>query len=201
MSEQIGNASVFILLLVVFLQLQHINQNLRIWLVGVQYLGVFFIIIQVWPLNLAASFLLSGWMGTAVLGMAVIGMSSNTSSLANEQKLNLTNPLISVISGIFILLLSFSLSYSFHEWFSAMRELYIASALLLIGFGAVQVVFYQQILATTAALLTILTGFEILFSGLSSSIFVVGMLDAVTLLIALSGAFWMLRGIIRDNTS
>ena len=190
-AAQLRNISVIIVMLAAFPQLINIDHKLRIWLLFGQYLGVFLLIQGIWPLKLTAAFLLSGWMGTAVMGMALMGTSAipeGAHSIADEEQ---SNPLIALLVGLIVILLSSSTAFTLSEWIPSLPIQQIGSALLLIGFGIVQITIYQQIFATSTALLTILAGFEILLSGLTSSIFVVGMLGGITLLIALSGVYWM----------
>ena len=43
---------------------------------GFQYVGMFILIVQSWPLELAAVKLVTGWISAAVLGMALMGSPS-----------------------------------------------------------------------------------------------------------------------------
>jgi len=67
-----------------------------------------------------------------------------------------------------------------------------AGSLLLIGMGLLHLGVTDQILQVTIGLMTVLTGFEILYSAVESSTLVAALLAAINLGLAMVGSFLMI---------
>jgi len=70
----------------------------------------------------------------------------------------------------------------------------IAGSLFLIGAGAVHLGMTSDVLRVILGLLTMLTGFEILYAAVESSSLVTGLLSVVNLGLALTGSYLLLAG-------
>jgi len=153
--------------------------------IAVQYLVVFWFVVQVWPIELAVIKLIVGWMAGAVLGASV------TANARPESE----PPVISVrifrvIAGVFIIILSISAAARASVWIPASIPALIAS-FFLIGMGLLNLSFTKDPLRVIVGLLTTMSGFEIAYAAVVNSVLVIGLLALVTLGIALSGAYFL----------
>jgi len=153
--------------------------------IAVQYLVVFWFVVQVWPIELAVIKLIVGWMAGAVLGASV------TANARPESE----PPVISVrifrvIAGVFIIILSISAAARASVWIPASIPALIAS-FFLIGMGLLNLSFTKDPLRVIIGLLTTMSGFEIAYAAVVNSVLVIGLLALVTLGIALSGAYFL----------
>jgi len=153
--------------------------------IAVQYLVVFWFVVQVWPIELAVIKLIVGWMAGAVLGASV------TANARPESE----PPVISVrifrvIAGVFIIILSISAAARASVWIPTSTPALIAS-FFLIGMGLLNLSFTKDPLRVIIGLLTTMSGFEIAYAAVVNSVLVIGLLALVTLGIALSGAYFL----------
>ena len=74
------------------------------------------------------------------------------------------------------------------------------AALTLIGLGMLRLALDASSLSTTAALLSVLSGFEIIYATLTSAQFVVGALSVITLFIAMAGAYLLLSPTMEETS-
>ncbi|MHB8192577.1 MAG: hypothetical protein ACYDGL_04815 [Bellilinea sp.] len=153
--------------------------------IALQYLVVFWFVSQSWPIGLASIKLIAGWVAGAVLGDAV--------SALNQQMV--VNRVISArvfraFAAIFIILLAFSAAPGAGAWIPVSTPALI-SGLILIGMGILQLGMTTNPMRVIVGLLTALSGFEILYAAVVSSVLVAGLLALVTLGLSLTGAYWL----------
>ncbi|MDH5507550.1 MAG: hypothetical protein OEZ02_10045 [Anaerolineae bacterium] len=157
---------------------------------SLQYLGGFLLVATVWPANLAVVKLVAGWMSGSVLGMTLL--SANPSE-AGAAQIWPTERLFRVLAASLVVLVMFSLAPRTVEWIPGMG-LYLASGgFLLMGMGLLHLGLSVQPLRVVLGLLTVLSGFEILYAAIEASALVAGLLAIVNLGIALVGAYLMSR--------
>lgn len=157
------------------------------WMLGilaVQYLGVFWMTGTQWPIVMALVKLLTGWTACAVLGM--------TRRAADEKAYSETawpqSRLFRLAAAGLVVLVSLALANRTALWLD--MEMPIAwGSLLLIGMGLLVLGMTAQPLRIIMALLTTLSGFEILYAGVETSILVTTLLAVITLGLALTGAY------------
>lgn len=152
---------------------------------AVQYLVVFWFVAQSWPIGLAAIKLIAGWVAAAVLGDATSGLPQ--SSGANQV---LSARIFRLLGATFIVILVFSATPGATDWLPAQTQA-IISSLILIGMGILQLGLTTKPLRVIIGLLSVLSGFEILYAAVVTSILVAGLLALVTLGLAITGAYWM----------
>jgi len=151
---------------------------------AVQYAAVFLLVNQVWPLSLAAVKLITGWMAGAVLG------ASQSEGEADRQLFSLSSRLFRVFSGCIFLVMMFSIIQQPVDWLPV-DKVSLLSSLILIGMGILQLGFAIRPLDVTIGLLTLFSGFEVIYASVVTSVLVAGLLTVVTLGLALVGAYWM----------
>jgi hypothetical protein len=171
--------------------------RVSIVLLAIQYIGVGVLTALHWPLEMAVTKLIAGWMSGAVLGMAVISMPklkeqlSSLSSVPNRQQRTPTRfgrP-FHLVAAILVFLAAFAQITQLPRWIPDIRLEAAWGGLILIGMGLLKLGFNVHPLEITLALLTTLAGFEILLAALESAALVAGLLASVNLGIALAGAY------------
>lgn len=153
--------------------------------IAVQYLIVFWYVAQVWPIGLAAIKLIVGWMAGAVLGASV-----TANPRRDAEPPVISSRIFRLIAGIFILILALSAAPRSVDWIPEQPSALIASVFL-IGMGLLNLSTTNDPLRVIIGLLTMLSGFEIMYAAVVNSVLVTGLLALVTLGIALTGAYWL----------
>ena len=153
--------------------------------IALQYLAVFWFVSQVWPIGLAAIKLVAGWMAGAVLASSV-----TASDLTETDPPAMSARIFRVVGGVFVLILAFSAAPQAAEWIPAQQPAMISS-LVLIGMGLLQLSMTKDPLRVFLGLLTVLSGFEIIYAAALTSVLVAGLLALVTIGVSLTGAYWL----------
>jgi hypothetical protein len=177
------------------------DRRLRIGLLGFQYLAVFLLVQIEWSLIQALTILISGWIAGVVLGMAESNISINRLEEVREiEKFPSINPVFKILSSAVIGLIAFSLVFQVMNLIPELDSFQSWTALLLIGLGVLYVTFETQAISITLGLLTILSGFEIFYSGLTSSVLTLAFLSGITLFLALAGTYLFLAPMMEDGS-
>lgn len=150
---------------------------------SMSYLIGFILIVQIWPLSLAAVKLISGLMGVALLGMAKINLAEKTDQEEG------------VSSRIFIFLLV-SLSWiivtatinKLNEWLPIEYTNLFIGMLFLIA-GVIKFSIGQKVFDVIVGLLTFLSGFDIIYSSLEGSALVTALFGLIILSICILGSY------------
>jgi hypothetical protein len=182
--------------------------RINILALSLQYVGVFFLVGISWPLGMAAVKLIAGWMSGAVLGMAVISIpgrnlrSRNEGPAADvlEPQAEITtpggylpaSPIFRLLTAVLVGLAVLSLAPELARLAPGIEIEQATGGLILIGMGLLQLGLTAQPLRTILGLLTVLSGFEILYAAVEDSTLVAGLLAAVNLGLALIGAYLLL---------
>ena len=162
-----------------------IGQNHRISLVllAVQYLAVFLLIFQVWPLGLAAVKMISGWMGVAILFATLVQKTGSS-----DPEPGISSRLFRLLLGVLVWVLFFTIAPSFARWLPV-PSVFLWSGGILLGVGLLQLGTSQSPLRVIIGLLTVISGFEILYAAVENSTLVTVLLAMVTLGLAIVGAY------------
>jgi hypothetical protein len=160
-----------------------ISQNWRrsILALAVQYLGVFWLITLSWPVELAIVKLVVGWVTGAVLG------ASQLPEIAKEGG-SRSSQIFRSLAAIFVFILTFTTYPWLATWIDTRPEI-LQGGLILIGMGLLQLGMTTHSLRVILGLLTVLSGFEIIYSSVENSVLVTGLLAVVTLGLALVGSY------------
>jgi hypothetical protein len=171
----LGVASTFVLL----------SPNWR-WRVGglaVQYLGVFWLVAISWSSGLAAVKLVTGWMAGAILGVSRIGQ------LAEDRRRWPTEWLFFGLVVVLVLVSVSAVAPIVSTWLPDVHPDQILGAIVLIGMGMIHLGMASRGIRVILSLLTLLSGFEILYAGVETSTLVAGLLAVINLGVALVGAY------------
>jgi len=162
-----------------------IGQNYRISMVllAAQYLAVFLLIFQVWPLGLAAVKMISGWMGVAILFATLVQRTGSP-----DPEPGISSRLFRLLLGVLVWVLFFTIAPSFARWLPV-PSVFLWSGGILLGVGLLQLGTSQSPLRVIIGLLTVISGFEILYAAVENSTLVTVLLAVVTLGMAIVGAY------------
>ena len=157
-------------------------------LLSMQYVGMFLLITQHWPFGLAAVKLVTGWMAAAALGVTRLGMSEQAQPAEAAWPQGRLFRLFA--SGIVIVLVA-AVTPQFEAMVPGISRPIVAGGALLFGMGLLNLGFTTEPLRVTIGLLTLLSGFEILYSTMETSILLTGLLAVINLGLALVGSYFM----------
>ena len=172
----VGGTSLFIL----------VSKNWRwnILALALQYVAVFWMVLQTWTLGLAVAKLIGGWMAGAILG----------SSIQNEnydkEEFSYVEQRFKFILVLIIWIIVYSISPQIQNFLPISFQL-ILGGMVLITVGILQFGVSSNPIRVIFGLLTCFSGFEVIYSGLENSILVAGFLVIITLGIALVGALFI----------
>ncbi len=159
--------------------------RVTILFMGLQYIGVFILIQQSWPVEMAIVKLVSGWMAAAILG-ATLGSSGIG---APESDMRAAGGLFRFLAGGLVAMIAFSLSPETLERIPELTLAQSSGGLLLMGFGFLILGFTASPLRVVIGILMFFAGFEVFYSAVESSVLVAGLLAIVTLALSLIGAY------------
>ena len=151
--------------------------------IAVQYLGVFLLVAMVWPVGLAAVKLVVGWMCAAVLGTSQIEF-----DLEDQGMVGTSGRLFMLVAVGVVWLVVFSISSAFQGWIPASTPMMLGG-LMLIGMGLLHLGMHNDPLRVIVGLLTLISGFEVLYAVIENSVLVAGLLALINLGLSLAGSY------------
>lgn len=169
-------------------------------LLAVQYIGVYVLVAIHWPMMIALTKLVAGWIAAAVLGTAM--SSADHAALETDRSQNkhsvfrwITGLSISawvfrMLTAAMIVLVVFTLAPLTAEWIPTIQFEEVIGALILLCLGLLHLGLTAYPLRVVIALLTTLSGFEIIYAAVEASTLVAGLLAVVTMGLALIGAYF-----------
>ena len=160
----------------------------RIAALAGQYLGVFILVLDSWPIELAAVKLVAGWMACVVLWFTRLSLVR----FQNRPTLVPTGLAFRVLASVLVLVVVLAITPALPAWVTPINSAQAWGALLLVGMCLLIVGLSSRTLSPFLGLLTIISGFEILYSAVEASTLVAGLLAIVNLGIALVGAYLLL---------
>lgn len=153
---------------------------------GLQYLGVFTLVSLNWPFALAAVKWVAGWMAGLVLGIAVFGAAD---TWQEEERTQPGGAAFRLLAAGLVVMVVASIAPRVARWMPGVEMEQVWGGLLLIGIGLLHLGLTAQPLRVALGLLTVLSGFEILYAAVESATLVAGLLAGVNLGLALVGAY------------
>lgn len=160
--------------------------RLGLGFLGVQYLGVFWLVSLHWPVSMAAIKLVTGWMAIATLGITRLNIKDA------EQASNPILPqgrLFRLFTAGIVTVIIATAAPGVEIIIPGIGMPVISGSLILMGMGMLHLGMTVQPFRVILGLLTVLSGFEVLYAALESSILVAAMLSTVNLGLALVGAY------------
>lgn len=151
-----------------------------------QYLAVFWLVAQHWPIGMAAVKLVTGWMTIAALGITRLGLPIEEEG--PEQYWPQGRAFRLFAAGM-VVLLAAAATARLERVMPGLGMPVIAGSLLLIGMGLLHLGITTRILRVVLGLLTVLAGFETLYAAVEGSILVAALLAVVNLGLGLVGSY------------
>jgi len=170
------------------------------WLItylSIQYVGMFIFTLEHWPLSMATVKVIAGWMGSAILGMTrsnLILSDGETSALPQGRLFRL------LAAGVVIIIAVSAAPFADSLLADAGVPMSTGS-LVLVGIGLLHLGVTDEPLRVTIGLMTVLSGFEMLYAAVESSILVAALLAAINLGLALAGSYLIIAANSGDAES
>jgi hypothetical protein len=162
------------------------NWRLELGILGLQYVGVFWLTAQHWPVSMAAIKIVTGWMAIATLSMTRLNLKDG---VRDEEQLWPQGRLFRLFAAGIVTVIVTTAAPRVEEIIPGIGLPVISGSLILIGLGMLHLGMTAQPFRVILGLLTVLSGFEALYAALESSILVAAMLSVVNLGLALVGAY------------
>jgi hypothetical protein len=171
-----------------------INRDWRLSLgaLAVQYVAAFWLVTRHLPFVMGSAKLITGWMVVAALGMTRLGL-----PLAEDEKEDTFLPRgqwFRVVLIFVVVLVVMGATPRIESAIPGLGWQVIAGSLLLIGAGVAHLGITSDTLNVILGLLTMLTGFEILYAAIESSILVAGLLAVTNLGLGIAGSYLLIAG-------
>jgi len=160
------------------------------WLIiflSAQYIAVFILTLQHWPLGMATVKIIAGWMSAAILGMT-------RSNFEEEVDANILpqGRFFRLIAAGVVALIAATGAPRVDSMMGDAGLTVSTGSLLLIGMGLLHLGVTDHPMRVTAGLMTVLAGFEILYAAVENSILVAALLAIINLGLALAGSYLMI---------
>lgn len=152
---------------------------------AIQYVGVFCIITQIWPIYLAIIKLISG----LVVCLVLLTTQSGSSSYSNPESSWPEGRLFRIFASGLILITTLAITPLTSKWLGLENRSGIFTGLFLMCLGLLQLGITIRPIRVIIALLTILSGFEIMYAFVETSSLVATILVAINLGLALVGIY------------
>lgn len=170
----------------------------NIILLAMQYLGMFVLTLQHWPLSMASVKVVAGWMSAAILGMTRSGLSNED---PREESFWPRGRLFRSFAAAIILLIVAVATPSVDHIMADAGFAVTNGSLLLIGMGLLHLGITARVLPVIIGLMTVLAGFEILYASVEGSVLVAALLAVINLGLALVGSYLMLASNTEETES
>jgi hypothetical protein len=163
------------------------------WMLGflaALYLAAFILTIQHWPLGMSVVKLVTGWMATAALGMTHLGLSQPTEE---KQPFLVEGSAFRLFGAAIAILIGVSAGPRIEELIPGIGLPVVIGGIVLIGTGLLRLGMTSDILRVVIGLFSVLSGFEILYAAVESSILVAALLAVANLGLALAGSYLLIH--------
>lgn len=167
-------------------------------LLAAQYVGMFVLTLQHWPIGMAAVKLVAGWMSAAILGMTRSGLPTDDTE---DENLWPRGRLFHIFAAATVVLIVAVVTPSVDTIMADAGFPVTNGGLLLIGMGLLQLGVSARIMHVAIGLMTVLSGFEILYSTVEGSVLVAALLAVINLGLALVGAYLLIASHPQETES
>lgn len=151
------------------------------------YAGATALVSLAWPLPLAATVLVGGWMAVSVLGLSQRRLGAEKAGRRSAQMLRLG-------AGLVAILLAVVFAHPLMGWLPplTLSQAWGGVALMILGVWQVGLRSTRP-LWVVAGLLTVMAGFEIVYAALEQSLLLAGLLALVVVALALAGGYLLVQ--------
>jgi len=171
-----------------------INRDWRISLgaLAIQYVAAFALVTRHLPFAMGSAKLITGWMVVAVLGMTRLGLQNSEDEKAESFMLG--GQWFRVVLICIVTLVATGSTPRIEASIPGLGLQVIAGSLLMISSGIVLLGVTSDTLRVILGLLTMLTGFEVIYAAVESSILVSGLLAVTNLGLGIAGSYLLTAG-------
>jgi hypothetical protein len=164
---------------------------------AVQYTGVFILVSLSWPMEIAAVKLVAGIISSVVLALALRNLPQEY-TLQDRYSVSeiIFRMIVAVLAGLFVITGGPKLI----EWFGEISIDQAYGTLILVSLGLIQLGLTKRSLNVVIGLLTVLSGFGILYAAIENSILMMGFLAVITLGMAVVGAYLLTAPILEETS-
>jgi hypothetical protein len=167
-------------------------------LLAVQYLGMFLLTLQHWPLGMASVKVVAGWMSAAILAMTSSGLPDDVEV---EESSWPHGRLFRLFAAATVILITAVVTPSVDTIMADAGFPVTNGSLILIGMGMLHLGITAYVLRVVIGLMTVLSGFEILYATVEGSVLVAALLAVINLGLALVGAYLLIASNSRGTES
>lgn len=160
--------------------------RISIFILALQYVAVVLLVSSSWPIETAAVKLVAGWMACAVMVLALRNLHSNR---INGGVKPISEIVFRLIAAVMAGLFAFTGGARLVLWLPEISVEQAYGSMILIALGLLHLGLTNHPFRVVLGLLTVLSGFEILYAALESSILIAGLLALVTLGLAIICAY------------
>lgn len=165
--------------------------RLSLGMLALQYLAAFWLVTRHLPFVMGSAKLITGWMVVTTLGSARLG------GITEEQTGESSLPQgywFRLVMVLVISMVSLGATPRIEAAIPGMGFAVIAGSVTLMAMGILHISLSTEPLNIILGLLTVLTGFEIIYSAIESSILITGLLAITNLALGLAGAYLLIAG-------
>jgi hypothetical protein len=170
----------------------------NIVLLAVQYLAMFVLMLQLWPVGMASVKVVAGWMSAAILGMTRSGLPEEASDEENRWP---HGRLFHLFAAATVVLIVAAVTPSVDTIMADAGFPVTNGGLLLIGMGLLHLGITARVLHVAIGLMTVLSGFEIIYATVEGSILVAALLAVINLGLALVGSYLLIASNTQEAES
>ncbi len=167
--------------------------RLSLGALAVQYIAVFWLVSRHFPFAMSSVKLITGWMVIAILG--ITRMTQTDLETAADTTYPRGAAFQIALMGI-VALIAVGAAPRIENAIPGLGLPVITGGVLLIGAGMVHLGITSDLLRVILGLLTMLSGFEILYAAVESAILVTGLLAVVNLGLGILGSYLLMAGSI-----
>jgi len=167
-------------------------------LLAAQYMGMFILTLQHWPIGMASVKVVAGWMSAAILGMTRSGLPSEGLAAENIWPRGL---LFRLFAAATVVLIVAVVTPGVDTIMADAGFPVTNGGLLLIGMGLLHLGITARIMHVAIGLMTVLSGFEILYATVEGSVLVAALLAVINLGLALVGAYLLIASSPQETQS
>lgn len=157
-----------------------------IFILAIQYVAVVLLVSSSWPIETAAVKLVAGWMACAVMVLALRNLHSNRLSGGGKP---ISEFIFRLIAAVMAGLFAFTGGARLVLWLPEISVEQAFGSIILIAMGLLHLGLTNHPFRVVLGLLTVLSGFEILYAAVESSILIAGLMALVTLGLAIICAY------------
>ncbi len=167
--------------------------RLRLLALTAQYVGVFLLVDVSWPVELAMTKLIAGWIVVIVLWTALAGQAegeiqaARSSQRSNWLRSNeLPGAVLRFLAALMVITAAVSILPLAVGWLGSRDTLSILGGLILLGLGMLHLGMSARPFGVCLGLLTVSSGFEVLYAVVETSAMVAGLQAAINLGLSLA---------------